>query len=84
MECKILPIQIIIPYVSLTTANLMTNRTALLNALAKQSEDITGIQAELKRKRKETAKARLRKLTLTKTIHDGEYHICATAIGYAN
>ena len=59
------PPKIIIPHESLTTlANLVTIRTALLNALANQREDMAEIQAELRRKRKETAKRNLGKLPL--------------------
>ncbi len=62
----------------------MTIRSALLDALAEQGEEIAKIQAELRRERKETAKRALGRLTPKQIIHGTVYHVYAVTVGFAN
>lgn len=62
----------------------MTIRSALLDALAEQSEEIAKIQAELRRERKETAKRELGRLTPKQIMHGTVYHVYAVTVVFAN
>jgi hypothetical protein len=49
-------------FIVATLGNIVSIRSALLDTLAKQREEIAKVQAELRRERKENAKRKLRRL----------------------